>query len=433
MNSTIPKPPHYTYSIWQFILSLLAALGLVAGAGLSIVFGLITYFGSFFTIPVAPPDQGVMIFLLGGGLTACALLVIPSVIYPIRRISGKPISHYPRYPMILRPTLLILVWPLILLLGYWVSQSSSLAWLLLPVLHVLAIGLPVLWIVYLAGRGLPLGSPQRLSGVVASGVVLGPSIIMILEIGALLVFGIIGFLILLSHPDWINQLSDLLSSFQNGGFSEQELLEALLPWLARPQILIGVLFFVALIVPMIEEALKPIGVWLLAGFKLSPAAGFAAGAICGAGFAFFESLGLAGSGVDWTASVAARLGTAIIHIVNAGLMGWALTLAWREKRYLNLGLTYLLVVLVHGSWNALAVLNIYSTTLLNHSGVSLNPGLVWLGSAAPYLLAGSALVMFAVLLKMNSKLRRETALQSAQEGVTIVDPGQDGEPIEVVL
>lgn len=424
MNVSTPKAPHYTYSVWQFALSLLALLGLAAGAVFSLVFGSIASFSDFLAASGAPQNQAVTIFLFGGGLTTCALLLIPSVFYALKRVSGRPIWRYPHIPSILRPTLLILLWPLVLLLGYWVSQSTNLAWLLLPVLHVLAIGLPVLWVVYLAARGLPLGSPQRLAGVIASGLVLGPTIILFLEIAALVIFGVIGFFIFLSQPGLVNQLTDLTLRFQQGGLTEQQLVDALLPLLARPQVLLGVLFFVAVIVPMIEEAFKPIGVWLLVGFKLTPAAGFAAGAICGAGFAFFESLGMAGSGVDWTASVAARLGAAIIHIFNAGLMGRALTLAWavkpawaikpawRENRYLNLGLTYLFVVIVHGTWNGLAVLNIYSTEVLSHRELSQSPGLVWLGSAAPYLLVGSAAAIFVLLLWMNSKLRREIALHA---------------------
>ena len=106
------------------------------------------------------------------------------------------------------------------------------------------------------------------------------------------------------------------------------LLDQLETYLMQPSTLYIALLFGALIVPLLEELFKPIGVWLLVGRKPSPAQGFAAGLLSGAGYALFENFSLgASAGEDWAMVVVARIGTSLIHIVTAGLMGWALSLS----------------------------------------------------------------------------------------------------------
>jgi hypothetical protein len=431
--STPSKHPHYGYSIGQFVLSLLAISGLVLAAVVVLAFGLFSSLGLGPGPAGGSQPQTLPMYLFASGLLASALLLTPSAYYSLRRISGRPVYHFPRLPILLRPSILILALPLVLLLGYWISNNPGLSWLFLPILLVLAVGLPVLWIVYLAARGLPLGSPQRMWGVYGSGSTLGPVLILGTELVALIIYGVIGIIFLVNQPDLVEQLTQLVQSFQPGTVSEQELIQAVLPWLARPGVILAILTFAAVIVPLIEEALKPIGVWLLAGFKLTPAAGFAAGALCGAGYAFFESLALTGSGAEWVLSVSARIGTAVIHITNTALMGWALALAWREKRYLNLGLTYLFVVMVHGLWNGLAVINVIDT-LLNPLGLQSPLRLApWIAQAVPYILVGVTFVMFILLLWMNANQRRLT--QAAHEEVeeATAGSGQDLERSETVL
>jgi hypothetical protein len=232
---------------------------------------------------------------------------------------------------------------------------------------------------------------------------------MSLEVAALVVFGLLGFLLLSNQPELIDQLSSLAQSVQQGTVSQDELIRALLPWLARPAVIMAIIAFAAIIVPLIEETIKPIGVWLLAGFHLSPAAGFAAGALSGAGYAFFESLALAGSGTDWAVSALTRIPTAVIHILNTSLMGWALVLAWREKRYFNLALIYLIVVAIHGMWNGLAIVSAVQALLAQQGLQSPLTPLAWLGPVAPILLGGITIFMFALILWMNRRLRQSTA------------------------
>jgi RsiW-degrading membrane proteinase PrsW (M82 family) len=125
----------------------------------------------------------------------------------------------------------------------------------------------------------------------------------------------------------------------------------------NPVILILIFAYISLIVPMLEEALKPFGVWLLARINITPAQGFAYGVLCGTGFGLFENLGnTSGAGEAWVGLASARITTLLLHSLNTGLVGWALASAWTERRYIRLVITYVYAVLMHGAWNGLAVI-----------------------------------------------------------------------------
>jgi hypothetical protein len=405
MQSTgVERPAHYGYSIVQLILSLLTTLMLWGVALLFMGLGVVSGVSGMAGLGEGFPGGGAGLLLLAGNFGACGLLLLPSAYYAWQRVAGHPAPAGRQTPAWLRPTRLILALPLVLLAGYFVAQNPNLSFLL-PPLHVLAVGLPVLWIVYLAARGLPSGSPQRAWGVFGSGMVLGPALIMVLEILALVVCAGLAIAFVTSQPDLVEMLNSLVAQLTAGQIDQEGLVNALVPWLVKPGVIIAAILFAAVIVPLIEEAIKPIGVWLLAGFGLSPAAGFALGAISGAGYALFESLLLSSTGEGWIAVVVARMSTGVIHILNTGLMGWALASAWREKRYLRLGATYLFVVSLHGLWNGLSVFNaIYEA--LGLVGVQPAPKLVsWIGPLVPYLLAGITVAVFALMLVMNRNLR----------------------------
>ena len=157
---------------------------------------------------------------------------------------------------------------------------------------------------------------------------------------------------------------------------------------------------------MIEEQIKPIGVWLLAGRQLTPAEGYALGALSGAGYALVESLFLTSSGQDWTVIILARIGTSAVHILTAGLMGWALATAWGEARYLRLGAVYLLAVLIHGLWNGLTIANVFANLSQAHiANVSV---ISQIGQVAPYALAGLAGASFLTILLINQGFKAKT-------------------------
>ena len=426
------RPPHYGYSIVQLVLSLLAVLFLWGAGLLFLGLGLISSLSGVADLEQGFPGGGMEIWLIAGNFVACGLLLLPSAYYAGRRIAGHPVPAGRQLPGWLRPTVLILAWPLVLLAGYFVSRDASLVFLI-PPLHVLAVGLPVLWLVYLAARGLPSGSPQRAWGAFSSGLVLTPVLILIIEMLALAACAGLAIAFMASQPELLEQLNSLVLQITQGQLDQEGLVRALVPWLEKPWVILVALAFMAVIVPLIEEAFKPIGVWLLMGFGLSPAAGFALGAICGAGFALFESLFMPSAGEGWTVVVVTRVSAGLIHILNTGLMGWALASAWREKRYLRLGITYLFVVSLHGLWNALSLFSAVDE-VLGQVGTQPVPRLIaWIGPLAPYLLVGITVGIFALLLVMNRNLRLQQQRAALPRTTAPDAPASEDEASQPVL
>jgi hypothetical protein len=382
------------FTILQFALSLGAAVGLWGTAVLLVL--------------VAALGQGdgmLLPFMMqAAGLAATGVMVLPSAYASLRSLQGKPLPVSYQPFLKLNPILLLAAWATVLGLGYAVA-GSGFAWLVIPILHVLAVVIPVLILLQLGLRGLPVGSPQRRWGVFGAGLVLGPLVILIAEVAALLAGVIIIVFVVASRPGMIEQLQAMVENLSQYQGDPNALVDSLLPYLANPTVVILVLVFVALIVPLIEELFKPVGVYLLAGRKITPAAGFAAGALSGAGYAIFESLALNGGGDDWLLVEIARSGTAVIHILTTAMTGWALASAWRDRRYLRLVLTYACVVLVHGMWNGMTVMALVSEAAVPGSEALQWPGLQIFSVLSPVVLVSLTIGAFVVFLWMNRKLR----------------------------
>ncbi len=406
LQSTIQNPQTSIHwpSVFQLGFSL---LGIAALWGLSFLLLTIGLIQDLF--PAASQTSGMPFLLLGASGTFTGLLLVPSAAYALLRLVGHHTSQVLSAPRWVRPTLLIFALPLVLLAGYWVTQQGTLGKLVLPLFHILAVGIPVLWLATLATRNLPLGSPQRAWGVLGSGSVLSPFLILLSELSVLLAVVIGWSMWISSSPSALDELTSLgqrLEQVQQASNSPELLAHILSPYLGNPLVIFSAFAFGAVIVPLIEEALKPLGVWFLAGAHLTPAEGFTAGILCGAGYALAESLILSSNGgEEWVSLVFARIGTGVVHILTSGLSGWALASAWGENRYLRLGLAYLGAVSIHGLWNGLTVLTVV-TGLSQQLGLPVDDLLGRAGQLAPYGLVVLAVAGLGALLWANQRLRR---------------------------
>jgi RsiW-degrading membrane proteinase PrsW (M82 family) len=225
--------------------------------------------------------------------------------------------------------------------------------------------------------------------------------ILILE--AVLFFAVVvGVLAALAHdPQMMEALENLLPLLQGANLAPEELVELLAPLLSTPPIFISILLLVALVIPMIEEAFKTLGVWLLKGRGISPAEGFVAGMVSGAGFALVEGLlnsaAMASSAsADWLGFVIGRLGGTLLHIFNGGLLGWAMANAWQGKKPAKVVGTYFLTVLLHGIWNGVAILE-------------LSPQVIVAGNLTYIFLAVYALILMMVFVLFSRKVERQAA------------------------
>jgi len=299
------------------------------------------------------------IFLLAGGWLLCAVLLLPPTLLALMRVFGK--SEEERFHLSEKVQIFgllvagLIVLPVTLVLGEIVSRNQQISWFLLPPLHIVAASIPVAWLVFIGLRGLKTGSQLRKWGVFTAGLVYAPNLILVAEATALIVgfFGLV--LALSSNPAWFDELLGLGQRLRYSAANPEILRRVLEPYLLHPITILTVFTSVAVIVPLIEETIKPAGLWFLAGKRLTPTQGLTLGLLSGAGYALFENLFLAASDVDWGVTVLARAGTTGIHVLTAGLTGWGLALAWSKGNFLRLGINFSLAVLLHGLWNGLVI------------------------------------------------------------------------------
>jgi RsiW-degrading membrane proteinase PrsW (M82 family) len=157
-------------------------------------------------------------------------------------------------------------------------------------------------------------------------------------------------------PDAFFNLERLITRLSYGDPSLEALTRILEPLASDTVLALLFVGFFAVVVPLIEELVKPAAVMLLLRRPITVRDGFVLGAISGAGFGLLENLTQGASAEGWAPLVVARLGTTAVHMVTAGLTGAALVDAKETKRYGRLLAAYLTAVVIHGLWNAMAVL-----------------------------------------------------------------------------
>ncbi|HSQ18677.1 MAG TPA: PrsW family glutamic-type intramembrane protease, partial [Anaerolineales bacterium] len=413
---TLHKP-----SLLQLVLSLLAALLLVSGSGLLLSMGILQLVETGINSPYATQS-----FMLAAGLLLGGGLMLPSAWHAWRRLrphapasamapelAEQPEAASQTLPRaeddgeagsaahpariliskqrLRRTTGLMLLTlglvagvPLALLAGDWITRENILPWLLLPGLNLLVIGLPILWLVMTGKRGLAAGSAQRQWGIFASGLALGPLIILGIELLVLLGISLVGLIVIMRDPALMREFSFLINRLTHAQPDQEALLRILTPMLEQPVVLVGIFGFAAVLVPLIEEALKPFGLWLMAGCRLTPAEGFVGGLISGAGFALFENLfSTSAGGETWALLASSRITTAMLHMLASGLVGWGLAHAWGRGRYFRLAFAYALAVMLHGVWNSLGIASFIVPYLDSPALETLNPesldGLIVIG------------------------------------------------------
>ena len=301
---------------------------------------------------------------------------------------------------------ILIVASISILVGSWVGAIKSVNWLILPFLTIPAAVLPLALLLALGTRKLALGSRWQTWSILGLGMTLVPFVLLIMEIviAILLLFGVIAYLT--TQPELVYRLQGLSQQILVLGPQSEAARELLSPFLTKPGVIATALLYTALLVPAVEEVLKPLGVWLLASKLDSPAPGYALGALSGASYALIETFGVSGQGGEWAALLFTRIGTGLLHITTSALMGAAIVIAIRQRRYLRLLGTYLLAVALHGLWNTSAILYTFSTLakFLGHTDrlSTIQPVMV---IAMSLLAAG----LLAILLISNQQMRKTVA------------------------
>ncbi len=396
-------------------------IALLAVSGL----GLLAYWGA----AAAFAAGGLYMLVMEGGLSAqtfslwalsstalfFGLLLLPPLALAFLRLIGHAGPALPRVPGVQRFWFWLWgLWPVVLLLGHLSFRLEKAAWLVLPPLQILAVCIPLMWFFHLGSRGLEKLRPPVGWGLVAYGLSLSPILIIGLEMVLLAGAFVLLVMFLMNRPDLMSQLAPLSEQILNQQLAPEMLLQRVRPLLMQPGLIAGVLAFMAGIVPVVEELLKPAALWLLAGKRLTPAQGFVGGLLCGGVFALMETLGNLSAPAEelWLVLVATRAGTGLLHMVASGLVGWGLASAIGQGRYLRLVGAFFSASLLHSLWNLAALTMGIAPLLGTVSAASSTGTAAWLGRAAPWVLAGLTLLLFAILLGMNLTLKAHSAVSA---------------------
>ena len=244
----------------------------------------------------------------------------------LRRIQNKPIEAAHLQPLsIWLVTALFGGWIFSILVAMVLYQRHILQWFSLP-FYLLAIGLPVYALVRLATGGLEFGSKLRAWGTLSAGMTVAPFLSGLAE-GLVALVAIIGIGIFASlDPGRLAAMQSLVEQLKH--VTQEEAIILLGPILANPLALVGGLFFLSVVTPLIEETAKSLPVWMSWRRLDSPAQGFALGALSGAGFGLMEGLFIsANPGGTWGMTLTVRAASSAMHILTAGLVGWGIGMA----------------------------------------------------------------------------------------------------------
>jgi hypothetical protein len=222
-------------------------------------------------------------------------------------------------------------------------------------LNLVTLVLPIWILIRIALRGLAPESPELRWGTFTVGMTLVPLLIGFAEAMVILAAGIAAVFWIALNPELINTIESLSARLMYTN-NPEAITRIMAPYIYSPIVIGAGLVFFSAVIPVIEELIKPLGVWFSSSKLTTPRQGFIIGVLGGAAYALVESLGMS-PGIPDASNVLSivRAGTDLVHIVTTGMMGWALVSAWRERKYVQLGLTYFLVIVIHGMWNALAL------------------------------------------------------------------------------
>jgi hypothetical protein len=382
-------------SVWQLVL---AVIGLVSSLVLILLF----------LVSIADSGStGTSSFEIHTLLWVCILFAttcIPSLVLSIKTLRGigSKVFTLPNKSLYVAGGFLLLTAGLIYLV--YRLDIGSIPPYLAGFLNILVIALPVVAWVIIGGHGLKAHSNQRLWGVFNISQFISTSAAMIIEILMVVIVAVAAMGWLVQQSEFAPYRALLQNQGQLTEMQIQSLVYDIQPLVKTPVIYALIILGMCLFVPMVEELLKPLGVWFLVKKNITPSEGFFIGLLGGAGFALVESLLVMGSASDqWVSTVVGRVGTGLLHVTTAGILGRAMAKSWQDGKYSRISFTYLGMILLHGTWNFFAIL-----LAVQYAVVPIEA--TWISAILPYVqwvLFGLALIMIVVLTLVNHLLQKD--------------------------
>jgi RsiW-degrading membrane proteinase PrsW (M82 family) len=343
-----PPAPKSTFSLY-------ALFALIAGVTIPLVAIVLSVI-----LAVAPIESRQEAPLLLSIILAVGLLGLPLAWFALLRLRGRSITFQAHVWWVAVASILVVV---LLIVGQLCATYDILPPVTLGLIQ------PLVFLVACAGIvAMVIGNWKGMTqfrtwGSFISGAWLSVGVALAAEAVLVGVAVVVGLLILMViAPEDANRIIALVRNPDNLN------IEAFYDFALRPWAIIGVFLGAAFLVPLIEELLKPLGVILVLGRRPTPMAAFVGGLLGGLGFAFTESLSNLMAITDpWFILVVARLGTLIMHGFASALVGWG----WGQlasKKPLGLLLAYAGAVFIHGLWNGMVVVVVFSSIYLEQNG-----------------------------------------------------------------
>ncbi len=316
-----------------------------------------------------------------------------------------------------------LAWILLLGLGTAINSLSLVpTWLFSPV-HVVTMSLPPLIILWLVGRALGQagGSWREVIASVTSGGTIGFLGALVSEGTGVLALIIALVVVILMTPGGEDQVVALANNLQDPTWLSD--MTNLVKLLLSPPIAIAAFGLLTIPVPIIEEALKTLATGVVGRWvRPHPARAFLWGVAGGAGFALAENIfnGALGSAEGWAIGALARFGATMMHCTTSGLLGWGWGQLWTKRRPLRLLGSFIVAVIIHGTWNAITVGAVFlSANALIHEGNDMWTAIAGLGmSIILGILALLTVTFVFVLPRIGRKLAADTKqLQTETAGL----------------
>lgn len=272
-------------------------------------------------------------------------------------------------------------WGLLYLLalpaGQIILSRNLLPVLAFPPFHLIAGVLPPLMVVGLVGRS--LGGMVRWRGVVlqvSSGVFLATSLAFAIEAVAILGLLLLAVAAVAAQPGGLELLQTLAAHLEDPVWLQDP--NRLVKLVREPIVLAAIFLVAAGVIPLVEEAIKTVGVGLLAWQHPGPIRAFVWGVAGGAGFAAAEGLlNTAGALDAWGVVVLLRVGATLLHCFTGGLMG----LAWYHlvslRHWGRAAGLYAASAGLHAVWNGLAAgMSVVSLSSQSNGQALVGPGTV---------------------------------------------------------
>lgn len=266
---------------------------------------------------------------------------------------------------------LVLVFVGAVLLGLGALASPAVAVYAFAPWHFIASALPPLVYVAYAARRLGNRSGLRALTVALGWGALGSTTLAFLlegVVGAALILALA--LALASFPGSRALLDQLQAQLRLAQRSQD--FTGLSDWLSSPFVMAGLVFYFALIVPPLEEAVKALVVAFIDPRRTRAADALLWGLAAGAGFAIIENMFNAATSLEaWAPVVLLRVGATTMHVANGGMVGRGWFAARVEGRWGSLIAAYVVSVLFHALWNGTALFLGNYTSVLTGSPVDL--------------------------------------------------------------